>query len=145
MARPSSAPPASGAASSITVTPSAGRSPEAMSCAAWIVSGSPPIVSVATSKESDSAPTVIPRPSMPRGRRSARWAVTPWEVAAPTFVRGRSACETLATPLALASRRMSLTATKPSMARSERTAVVGSSPARTEASRTSANGSDRLA
>ena len=74
-----------------------------MSSFAWIVSGSPAIVVVAVSKESESTPTVMPRPSTPRGTRSIRSAATPCEVAAPTFVNGFSACETDATPLALAS------------------------------------------
>ncbi len=82
-----------------------------MSSAACTVSAPPPMNVVAVSNESDSAPTVIPRPSIPRGTRSTRSAVTPCEVAAPTSVCGLSACDTLATPAALASASMSPTAT----------------------------------
>jgi hypothetical protein len=74
-----------------------------MSSAAWMVSGSPPTVSVAVSNESDRAPTVMPRPSTPFGTRSTRWACTPCDVAAPTLVYGRGACATVATPAVRAS------------------------------------------
>ena len=80
-----------------------------MSSAAWIVSGSPAIVSVAVSNESDSAPTVMPRPSIPPRTRSTRCACTPCDVAAPTFVNGFSACDTDATPGVAASALTSLT------------------------------------
>jgi hypothetical protein len=67
--------------------------------------------SVAVLNESDSAPTVIPRPSTPRGTRSTRSAATPCDVAAPTFVNGLSPSDTLDTPAALASALTSLSAT----------------------------------
>ena len=65
IARPSSAAPPAGLVLE-DGDASGGRSPVRMSSAAWTVSGSPSTVSVAVSKESDSAPTVMPRPSIPR-------------------------------------------------------------------------------
>ena len=57
----------------------------------------------AVSKESDSAATVIPRPSMPGGTRSARCACTPCDVTAPAAVTVLTASATVATPGAPAS------------------------------------------
>ena len=138
IARPSSAPTPVGS-SSITVTPSGGRSPVRTSSAAWTVSGPPPTASVAVSKESESAPTVTPRPSIPRGTWSTRSVVTPCEVAAPTFVYGFSACETLATPAALAIAFTSSSATKPSSAFSELSTVCVCRPAASASPRTAVN------
>ena len=87
IARPSSVPPSAGLLDDRRRPPS-GRSPERMSSAAWTVSGSPPTVSVAASKVSDRAPTVMPRPSIP-GHAVDAVGVTPCEVAAPTCARGR--------------------------------------------------------
>src|SRR3954451_13285111 len=112
IARPSSAPCV---LSSTTLT-SFGRSPVATSCAAWIVSGLPLTSVVASSNESDSAPTVMPLPSTPRGTRSTRWAWTPCDVAAPTFVNAFGAWATEATPSVVASVFTWLRAMKPSSA-----------------------------
>ncbi len=120
MPRPSSVATSGSSKSSTSTTglgfsglPAPGRSPDAMSSAAWSASGSPKTSNCAVSNESDRTPTVMPEPSTPRGRRSTRSCWTPWLVTAPTCVRARTACITAPTPGAVATDATLSSATKP--------------------------------